>query len=126
MTARTDTKTSPPKILSVLLWKYYMIPDISYSVLFFYCDYSWCFLKLHIYYFYSSKEQHDTLPIRLLLDDIHDPMNFGAILRCAYYLGIDKIIAGRNKYVHSCLYISILVDTILLLMCVQRSEHLLN
>ena len=51
--------------------------------------------------FYSSKEQRDTLPIRLLLDDIHDPMNFGAILRCAYYLGVDKIIAGRNKYIHT-------------------------
>jgi len=45
----------------------------------------------------SSKVQHTTLPVRLLLDDIHDPMNFGAILRCAHYFGVEKIITGRNK-----------------------------
>ena len=59
-------------------------------------------ILLDIMYFSgSSKEQYTTLPIRLLLDDVHDPMNFGAILRCAYYLGVDKIITGRNKYVHT-------------------------
>ena len=57
-----------------------------------------------MYFSGSSKEQYTTLPIRLLLDDVHDPMNFGAILRCAYYLGVDKIITGRNKYVHTVLY----------------------
>ncbi|XP_057295514.1 rRNA methyltransferase 1, mitochondrial-like isoform X2 [Hydractinia symbiolongicarpus] len=31
------------------------------------------------------------------LDQIHDPMNFGAIIRSAYYFGVDKIIVGNRN-----------------------------
>ncbi|KAL5478040.1 hypothetical protein EMCRGX_G024915 [Ephydatia muelleri] len=36
---------------------------------------------------------HDHLPLWLALDEIQDPMNMGAILRCAFFLGVDRIVA---------------------------------
>ncbi|CAL1544575.1 unnamed protein product [Lymnaea stagnalis] len=36
-------------------------------------------------------------PFWLLMQNIMDPMNFGAILRTAYYLGLDKIIVPANN-----------------------------
>ncbi|KAL6945003.1 hypothetical protein ACO0QE_002446 [Hanseniaspora vineae] len=38
-----------------------------------------------------------THPVGLYLDEVHDPHNMGAIIRSAYYLGIDFIVvSGRN------------------------------
>lgn len=37
------------------------------------------------------------LPIWLLLHNIQDPMNLGAILRTAYYLGLDKVVLSATK-----------------------------
>ena len=35
----------------------------------------------------------------LLLYEVQDPMNFGAVLRIAYFLGVDQIfVTGRNRY----------------------------
>ena len=62
--------------------------------------FGWCVVTLVMCYIlipFSSKEQQASLPVRLALDGIHDPMNFGAILRCAYYLGVDKVVTGKNK-----------------------------
>ncbi|XP_035690640.1 rRNA methyltransferase 1, mitochondrial-like [Branchiostoma floridae] len=36
-------------------------------------------------------------PIWLVLNEVQDPMNFGAILRSSYYLGVDKIIASSSN-----------------------------
>ncbi|KAM4702230.1 LOW QUALITY PROTEIN: rRNA methyltransferase 1, mitochondrial [Discoglossus pictus] len=33
----------------------------------------------------------------LALDGIHDPMNLGAVLRSAYYLGVDKVIISKKN-----------------------------
>lgn len=33
----------------------------------------------------------------LYLDQINDPMNFGAVLRTAYYLGVDKVLTSSNN-----------------------------
>nr|XP_054749014.1 uncharacterized protein LOC129254561 [Lytechinus pictus] len=35
--------------------------------------------------------------VRLVLDKIHDPMNLGALLRSAYFLGIDKVIVSKKN-----------------------------
>jgi len=55
----------------------------------------------------TGKLQHEKLsknltPTRtdevwLALDQIHDPMNFGAIIRSASYFGVDKIIVTENN-----------------------------
>ncbi|KAJ5645854.1 tRNA/rRNA methyltransferaseSpoU [Penicillium lividum] len=43
-------------------------------------------------------EKSQRFPVALLLDGVVDPGNLGAIIRSAYYLGIDAIIfAGRNS-----------------------------
>lgn len=45
-----------------------------------------------------QSEQRRRYPVILLLDGIVDPGNMGAIIRSAYYLGIDAIVfAGRNS-----------------------------
>ncbi|XP_047468798.1 rRNA methyltransferase 1, mitochondrial-like isoform X2 [Penaeus chinensis] len=44
-------------------------------------------------------ERKRTSLLWLYLDQIQDPMNFGAILRSAYYFGVDKIITSKE---HSC------------------------
>lgn len=44
-------------------------------------------------------ERKRTSLLWLYLDQIQDPMNFGAILRSAYYFGVDKIITSKG---HSC------------------------
>ncbi|XP_066293637.1 rRNA methyltransferase 1, mitochondrial-like [Branchiostoma lanceolatum] len=36
-------------------------------------------------------------PIWLVLNEVQDPMNFGAILRSSYYLGVDRIIASSSN-----------------------------
>lgn len=36
------------------------------------------------------------LPLWLLLDQIYDPMNMGAIMRTAYFMGVDGIIGPKN------------------------------
>ncbi|XP_022106069.1 rRNA methyltransferase 1, mitochondrial-like isoform X2 [Acanthaster planci] len=45
----------------------------------------------------DEKLQHP--PVYLAMDQILDPMNMGAIIRSAYYLGVDKIIASKQ---HCC------------------------
>ncbi|XP_076007551.1 rRNA methyltransferase 1, mitochondrial [Genypterus blacodes] len=40
-----------------------------------------------------------TTPLWLVLDGIQDPMNLGAILRSAYFLGVDRVASRLN---HSC------------------------
>ncbi|XP_041455467.1 uncharacterized tRNA/rRNA methyltransferase slr0955-like [Lytechinus variegatus] len=35
--------------------------------------------------------------VRLVLDQIHDPMNLGALLRSAYFLGIDKVVVSKKN-----------------------------
>ena len=46
----------------------------------------------------SGEGQRQRFPVALLLDGVVDPGNMGAIIRSAYYLGIDAIIlAGRNS-----------------------------
>ncbi|KAJ5303427.1 hypothetical protein N7476_010226 [Penicillium atrosanguineum] len=45
-----------------------------------------------------SGEQAHRYPVCLLLDGVVDPGNLGAIIRSAYYLGVDTIVfAGRNS-----------------------------
>ncbi|XP_047233413.1 rRNA methyltransferase 1, mitochondrial [Girardinichthys multiradiatus] len=39
------------------------------------------------------------IPLWLVLDRIQDPMNLGAVLRSAYFLGVDKVISSLG---HSC------------------------
>ncbi|XP_013780069.1 rRNA methyltransferase 1, mitochondrial-like [Limulus polyphemus] len=43
---------------------------------------------------YFSNKQH---PVWLVLDQIQDPMNFGAVLRSAYYFGIDCLLVVRDN-----------------------------
>lgn len=46
----------------------------------------------------SHLHKQNRYPVTLLLDGILDPGNLGAIIRSAYYLGIDAIVfAGRNS-----------------------------
>ncbi|KAL4778931.1 Alpha/beta knot methyltransferase [Aspergillus varians] len=46
----------------------------------------------------SAAQQHKRQPVVLLLDGIVDPGNLGAIIRSAYYLGVDAVVfAGRNS-----------------------------
>ncbi|KAJ5190447.1 uncharacterized protein N7498_009432 [Penicillium cinerascens] len=45
-----------------------------------------------------SGQQTHRYPVALLLDGVVDPGNLGAIIRSAYYLGVDAIVfAGRNS-----------------------------
>lgn len=44
----------------------------------------------------DSGERRKASLLWLYLDQIHDPMNFGAILRSAYYFGVDKIITSKE------------------------------
>ncbi|BCS20668.1 TrmH family RNA methyltransferase [Aspergillus puulaauensis] len=47
---------------------------------------------------FSAAQQYRRQPLVLLLDGVVDPGNLGAILRSAYYLGVDAIVfAGRNS-----------------------------
>ncbi|XP_006815631.1 rRNA methyltransferase 1, mitochondrial-like [Saccoglossus kowalevskii] len=39
----------------------------------------------------------DEKQVWLVLDEVKDPMNFGAILRSSYFLGVDKIITGKKN-----------------------------
>ncbi|XP_078229847.1 rRNA methyltransferase 1, mitochondrial isoform X3 [Callithrix jacchus] len=39
----------------------------------------------------------DPQQLWLVLDGIQDPRNFGAVLRCAHFLGVDKIITSRKN-----------------------------
>lgn len=46
----------------------------------------------------AQKQQNHRFPVTLLLDGVVDPGNLGAIIRSAYFLGIDAIVfAGRNS-----------------------------
>ncbi|KAL4919998.1 Alpha/beta knot methyltransferase [Aspergillus aurantiobrunneus] len=46
----------------------------------------------------SAAQEHRRHPVVLLLDGIVDPGNLGAIIRSAYYLGVDAVVfAGRNS-----------------------------
>ena len=53
----------------------------------------------------DSKNNNDRIdaserfPLWLALDQIHDPMNFGALLRSATYFGVDNILATKS---HCC------------------------
>ena len=44
---------------------------------------------------FSEKEA--SKPVWLLLNEIQDPMNFGSILRSAYFMGCDKIFVTAHK-----------------------------
>ncbi|KAI9556537.1 hypothetical protein GHT06_016327 [Daphnia sinensis] len=44
----------------------------------------------------SEKESCQS-PVWLLLNEIQDPMNFGSILRSAYFMGCDKIFVSSHK-----------------------------
>ncbi|KAI8782655.1 rRNA methyltransferase 1, mitochondrial isoform X1 [Biomphalaria glabrata] len=50
------------------------------------------FLKITEWSEQKSLPRTSSLPFWLLLHNIQDPMNFGAILRTAYYLGLDNIV----------------------------------
>ncbi|XP_048853866.1 LOW QUALITY PROTEIN: rRNA methyltransferase 1, mitochondrial [Brienomyrus brachyistius] len=45
----------------------------------------------------SSNRETRTPPLWLVLDGIQDPMNFGAILRSAYFLGVDRIASSLRS-----------------------------
>ncbi|XP_071789368.1 rRNA methyltransferase 1, mitochondrial-like isoform X2 [Asterias amurensis] len=45
----------------------------------------------------TETKQSQVQPVHLVLDQIKDPMNLGAILRSAYYLGVDRVIASRHN-----------------------------
>jgi 21S rRNA (GM2251-2'-O)-methyltransferase len=44
-----------------------------------------------------SSEKEASKPVWLLLNEIQDPMNFGSILRSAYFMGCDKIFVTSHK-----------------------------
>ncbi|KAL3464084.1 Alpha/beta knot methyltransferase [Aspergillus heterothallicus] len=47
---------------------------------------------------YPFEPQHKRQPVVVMLDGIVDPGNLGAIIRSAYYLGVDAVVfAGRNS-----------------------------
>lgn len=47
----------------------------------------------------GRKGNDSSLPLWLVLDRIQDPMNLGAILRSAYFLGVDRVVSSLR---HSC------------------------
>ena len=46
---------------------------------------------------FPSVKRSDILPLWLVLDGIHDPMNLGAILRSAYFLGVDRVVTSLHN-----------------------------
>uniref|UniRef100_A0A3P8S2E5 rRNA methyltransferase 1, mitochondrial n=1 Tax=Amphiprion percula TaxID=161767 RepID=A0A3P8S2E5_AMPPE len=47
----------------------------------------------------AHKGNNSSLPLWLVLERIQDPMNLGAILRSAYFLGVDRVVSSLR---HSC------------------------
>ncbi|KAF7664961.1 hypothetical protein LDENG_00158830 [Lucifuga dentata] len=47
----------------------------------------------------APSRQGSTPPLWLVLDGVQDPMNLGAILRSAYFLGVDRVASSLH---HSC------------------------
>lgn len=47
----------------------------------------------------SEPERASGVPLWLILERIQDPMNLGAILRSAYFLGVDRVVSSLR---HSC------------------------
>ncbi|XP_077357856.1 rRNA methyltransferase 1, mitochondrial [Festucalex cinctus] len=47
----------------------------------------------------DSEQSSKSTPLWLILDGIQDPMNLGAILRSAYFLGVDRVASSVH---HSC------------------------
>lgn len=47
----------------------------------------------------------------LYLDQIHDPMNFGAVLRSAYFMGVDKVLTSES---HRLEFLEFAVDKLIL------------
>lgn len=39
----------------------------------------------------------ENIPLWLVLDEIQDPMNLGAVLRCAYFLGVERVVTTAKK-----------------------------
>uniref|UniRef100_A0A3Q3W076 rRNA methyltransferase 1, mitochondrial n=1 Tax=Mola mola TaxID=94237 RepID=A0A3Q3W076_MOLML len=48
---------------------------------------------------HAPRTKDGNLPVWLVLEGIQDPMNLGAILRSAYFLGVDRVASGLR---HSC------------------------
>ena len=48
---------------------------------------------------HTPRRKDGNLPVWLVLEGIQDPMNLGAILRSAYFLGVDRVASGLR---HSC------------------------
>ena len=46
---------------------------------------------------FPSVKRRDIKPLWLVLDGIQDPMNLGAILRSAYFLGVDRVVTGLHN-----------------------------
>lgn len=47
----------------------------------------------------TPNSKHSDIPLWLVLERIQDPMNLGAILRSAYFLGVDRVASSLH---HSC------------------------
>ncbi|KAJ3607991.1 hypothetical protein NHX12_025042 [Muraenolepis orangiensis] len=47
--------------------------------------------------FTSVVKRSDVVPLWLVLDGIQDPMNLGAVLRSAYFLGVDRVTTGLHN-----------------------------
>lgn len=46
---------------------------------------------------FTYVQKSGVIPLWLVLDGIQDPMNLGAILRSAYFLGVDRVATGLHK-----------------------------
>lgn len=57
----------------------------------------------------NKTESPNQLPLWLVLDGIQDPMNLGAILRSAYFLGVDRIASSLENRYESPLYVCMYV-----------------
>lgn len=51
----------------------------------------------HQYITELTEKEPSKQQVWLFLNEIQDPMNFGSILRSAYFLGCDKVFVSRNK-----------------------------